>query len=344
MAKTKNTKVASKVDVPKKTKKTTKEKEVSVSVKSDSGNYKSSEPTLFQKIYGNETKKEVVPFPDSELQTQTKNIITQYDINVSFLPENIVNSINELVRDFSYFVQNKNMVNMISSIMDKDLVALNLLKQWLEPKSDLLLQLKKQNGIEDSTTHIVQGNIVVKNTNVNEAINSLPSNPNALANTPSTPNSNISVHNVHTHTNPSQPQNLKVHDVNPLIPREPSSTYQHTNNSMVFGENKNAHHEMMTAAAPSILATNTAQQNHAYVPEPIDMSSFFKNYVSSILDSIKGTFQMNNWGYIPLDVLHGILSKCDTSFKYELFNNGDESYLLVSNGKETIKTETFSIK
>ena len=336
MAKTKNIKVTSKADVPleaKKTKKATKEKVETAVVLN-------AEPTLFEKIYGNETKKEVVPFPDSELQTQTRNIIKQYDINVAYLPENVVTVINELVRDFSYFVQNKNMVNMISTIMDKDLVALNLLKQWVEPKSDLLLQLKKENGIEDAITPVVQGNVVVNNSNVNQAINSLPSNPNALSN-------NINIHNVNTtqiNQNQNQPQNLKVHDVNPFIPREPVSTYQHTNNSIAFGENKNAHHEMMTAAAPSILATNTAQQNHAYVPEPIDMTNFLKNYVSSVLDSIKGTFQMNHWGYIPLDVLHGILSKCDTTFKYELFNNGDESYLIVSDGKETIKTENFSIK
>jgi hypothetical protein len=85
------------------------------------------EPTLFEKIYGEEVSKESVPFPDSELQTQTKNIIKEYDINLSFLPENILNAVNDLVRDFTYFVNNKNMVNMISVIMDKDLVALNFL-------------------------------------------------------------------------------------------------------------------------------------------------------------------------------------------------------------------------
>ena len=336
MAKTikKNTekKASSKVDVPKnveskKATQKTKEKEVELTTEV------AQEPTLFTKIYGNETKKEIVPFPDSELQTQTKNIIKEYNIDVAYLPENILNAVNDLVRDFSYFVQNKNMVNMISVIMDKDLVALNLLKQWIEPNSSLLLQLKKENGIEDNLPIVQNSNVVVNNNNVNQVINSMPSNPNT-----NVPN-NINVHNI------NQPiQNLSVHNTNPFIPREPVSTYQHTNNSQVFGENKNAHHEMMTAAAPSILATNTAQQNHAYVPEPIDMTNFLRNYASSILDSIKGTFQMNHWGYIPMDVLNGILSKCDNTYKDEVFNNGAESYLVISDNKESVKTETFSIQ
>ena len=297
------------------------------------------EPTLFEKIYGEEVSKESVPFPDSELQTQTKNIVKEYDINLSFLPENILNAVNDLVRDFTYFVNNKNMVNMISVIMDKDLVALNFLKQWIEPKSALLLELKKENGgdvIEGATQSTGGSNIVVNNSNVN--VNSLPSNPNALSNAHTVTNQNV-------HLQYQQPQALAVHNVNPFIPREPVSTYQHTNNSMpIVGENKNAHHEMMTAAAPALLAGHTAQQNHAYTPEPLDMVNFLSNYSSSIIDSIKATFQMNHWGYIPLDVLNTILGGSDKAFKYEVVLAGKESYLIISDGTKTIQTEKFSVQ
>ena len=293
------------------------------------------EPTLFQKIYGEEVSKESVPFPDSELQTQTKNIIKEYDINLSFLPENILNAVNDLVRDFTYFVNNKNMVNMISVIMDKDLVALNFLKQWIEPKSALLLELKKENGgdVIEGATHSMGGsNIVVNNSNVN--VNSLPSNPAVPTVTPQ---------NVHLQY--QQPQALAVHNVNPFIPREPVSTYQHTNNSMpIGGENKNAHHEMMTAAAPALLAGHTAQQNHAFTPEPLDMVNFLSNYSSSIIDSIKSTFQMNHWGYIPLDVLNTILGGSDKAYKYEVVLAGKESYLIITDGTKTIQTEKFEVQ
>ena len=293
------------------------------------------EPTLFQKIYGEEVSKESVTFPDSELQTQTKNIIKEYDINLSFLPENILNAVNDLVKDFTYFVNNKNMVNMISVIMDKDLVALNFLKQWIEPKSALLLELKKENGgdVIEGATHSMGGsNIVVNNSNVN--VNSLPSNPNALSNV---------VTNENVHLQYQQP--LAVHNVNPFIPREPVSTYQHTNNSMpIVGENKNAHHEMMTAATPALLAGHTAQQNHAFTPEPLDMVNFLSNYSSSIIDAIKSTFQMNHWGYIPLDVLNTILGNSDKTIKYEVVLAGKESYLIITDGTKTIQTEKFEVQ
>ena len=298
------------------------------------------EPTLFQKIYGEEVEKESIPFPDSELQTQTRNIVKEYDIKLSHLPENVLNSVNDLVRDFTYFVNNKNMVNMISVIMDKDLVALNLLKQWIQPNTSLLLELKKENGgdvIEGATNSGGVSNVVVNNSNVN--INSLPSNPAALNNG----NNVVTPENVHLQY--QQPQNLAVHNVNPFVPREPVGTYQHTNNSLpIVGENKNAHHEMMTAAAPSILAGNTAQQNHAYTPEPIDMKNFLSNYASSIIESIKSTFQMNHWGYIPLDVLNTILGGSDKAYKYEVVLAGKESYLIITDGTKTIQTEKFAVQ
>ena len=230
--------------------------------------------------------------------------------------------------------------------MDKDLVALNFLKQWIEPKGALLLELKKENGGElkkenggdvIEAAHSTGGsNIVVNNNNVN--VNSLPSNPNALSNIPTVTNENV-------HLQYQQPQALAVHNVNPFIPREPVSTYQHTNNSApIVGENKNAHHEMMTAAAPALLAGHTAQQNHAYTPEPLDMVNFLSNYLSSIVASIKSTFQMNHWGYIPLDTLNSILSNSDKSFKYDIILNGKESYLIISDGTKTINSETFAIQ
>jgi hypothetical protein len=325
MAKTttnKKPKEATKKTEPKKTKVTGAKSVDSVS--------ETLESKLFKSIYGDEKPKEVIPFPDADFQTQTKNKIKEYDINVAYLPENIVNAVNDLIRDFTYFVQNKNMMDMISPIMNKDLIALNLLKEWSEPKADLLSQLKKERGIEDNSVVVIN--------NVNQPISSLPSNPNALN------QSNISVNAPASLPHMPSISNLRVHDVNPLIPRDPASTYQHTNNSSVFGENKNAHHEMMTAASPSIVANTTAQQNYsASTPEPVDMSRFLENYSKSIIETIKSTFQMLHWGYIPMDVLNEILSKCDKSIKYDVYNNGKDSYLVISDNKESIRTEAFAI-
>ena len=132
---------------------TTAEKSLEVSIEPETENV-SIEPEnslseieiLENLVYGEEEEKNVLPFPNSELQTQTKNFIIQYAVDVAYLPSEITDAINSLVQDFSVFVTNTNQFHLISGIMQKDLLAVNLLKDWAtEEKKNALLKLKQIN-------------------------------------------------------------------------------------------------------------------------------------------------------------------------------------------------------
>ena len=108
-----------------KSKQQTKKEEIEVL--SDVENQTENKLETHTLIYGNEQPKQVVAFPQSDLQLQTKNLIKEYGINISLIPQNIVDSLNSLVQDFSIFVTNPNQFNLIGGIMDKDLVTANLI-------------------------------------------------------------------------------------------------------------------------------------------------------------------------------------------------------------------------
>jgi hypothetical protein len=274
-------------------------------------------------IYGDEKEKNVLPFPQSDLQTQTKNIVNEYDINVNRLPQNIVDTLNDFIQIFSEFVSNPNQFNLIGAIMDKDLVSVNLIKAWIEDKKDLLLSLKETKKVE--------------------APKQLPNNLKEVLN------------NAKNETTP------QINNDNSVFPRQPVSTYQHNiaplpqqntnllNGVFPTGENKNIHYDMLSKAYPQIRANDTAQQNWmGQVPLQnevvIDKDKMFVDYVTSIGSSIQNTFQVIHWGYIPLDTLNNLINNCDKLYKYEIVNNGDNSFVKVTYNDKTINTNNFSLK
>lgn len=303
----------------KKTRKPREKKEIEKSIENVNVN-------LDTTIYGDEIEKNVLPFPQSDLQTQTKNIIKEYDINVNRLPQNIVDSINDFIQIFSQFVSNPNQFNLIGTIMDKDLISSNLLKSWVEDKKENLLKLKETKKPEqpkEIPAHLQ---------------NALDSAKNET-NIPATNNDNV------------------------VFPRQPVSTYQHNiappiqqennlfTNVFPTGENKTIHYEMLSKAFPQIRANDTAQQNwmgQVQVPNQnevvIDRDKMFADYVNSVTSSIKNTFQNIHWGYVPLDTLKNLINNCDKLYKYEIVNNGDNSFINITFNGKTIKTDSFSIK
>lgn len=302
-----------------------------------------SDAAIIEKIYGSEAPKAVTPFPNSELQTQTRNTINEFAIDISRLPQNVLDAVNALIGDFTYFVSNPQMTNMIPAIMDKDLTATNLLKSWAEPRRSLLMQLKaKTQGDSNSNAPVVLPPVTHGN--------GQPVTPN--------PNTTVTVKNpIDQNPNPSQTQGL--HGQNNFSPRMPESTYQHNinnpnvahNPNIIMGggiggvnENKNVHYEMLTKANPAIEAQNKAQQNLQYTPPPLDNQTVFQNYAKSVMDIINSTFQMNHWGYIPLDVLQAILNNCDKSYSYEVVVEGEKCYINISSSVGKIQTDSFIAK
>lgn len=280
--------------------------------------------SLDDTIYGEESDKNVLPFPQSDLQTQTKNIIKEYDINVNRLPQNIVDSINDFIQIFSEFVSNPNQFNLIGAIMDKDLVSSNLLKSWVEDKKENLLKLKETKKSEEPKE-------------IPEYLQNVLDSAKNETNIPA------------------------INNDNGIFPRQPVSTYQHNiapppqqntnllNGVFPTGENKNIHYDMLSKAYPQIRANDTAQQNWTgqvttQSEVVIDRDKMFVDYVNSVINSIKNTFQIIHWGYIPLDTLNNLLNNCDKTYKYEVVNNGDNSFINITFNGKTIKTDSFSIK
>jgi len=173
MAKTKNkpSVTKEKVSKDKEIKKSKKEEPVteavsepvSESVKATKPKAKAKEKVVKEisietKIYGDEPVKVVVPFPNSDLQTQTKKIITDFRIDATRLPENVVVAINDMVTDFSTFVTNPNMFNLVSVIMEKDTTAFNLLKDWSDSRQELLIQNKNEKEKDEQNLPTAQPN------------------------------------------------------------------------------------------------------------------------------------------------------------------------------------------
>lgn len=218
------------------------------------------EVSIETKIYGDEPVKVVVPFPNSDLQTQTKKIITDFRIDVTRLPENVVVAINDMVTDFSTFVTNPNMFNLVSVIMEKDTTAFNLLKDWSDSRQELLIQNKneKEKDEQNFPTEVVQ---------------------------------------------PTAPPLHTQSAFTPLIP----------------------------SALPKIAPV-------------IDKEKIHKDYCVSIFNLIQNCFQMCHWKYIPMSELQTLIGNCDKQYKYEIVNQGDNSYVVVSTDSLTEKTNTFSIR
>lgn len=273
-----------------------------------------SEESIHEKIYGStEVKIEVLDFPITDFQTQTKNIIKEYGIETCYLPQEIGTAINSMITDFTYFVQNPQNYGMVSVIMDKDLVATNLLKGWIEPRKDLLLQVKKHEVEEVKTLPAVTKDNWVQSAQ---------------------PQTVVNPHSVHTNTfHPRTPENNYVHTFG--IP--PSSM-----------ENKDVHYQVLAQADSSIKAQNHAHQNWqgevSEAPFVIDREKIFHDYCLSIESVIKGCFQNIHWGFVPESDVRVIISQLDQSYQYNLVVNGTQSYIEVNNGTASKKTDFFTIQ
>ena len=274
MAKTKNkpSVTKEKVSKDKEIKKSKKEEPVteavsepvSESVKATKPKAKAKEKVVKEisietKIYGDEPVKVVVPFPNSDLQTQTKKIITDFRIDATRLPENVVVAINDMVTDFSTFVTNPNMFNLVSVIMEKDTTAFNLIKDWSDSRQELLIQ-----------------------------------------------NKNEKEKNEQNFPTDAQPTTAPLHTQTAFTPLTPS---------------------VLPKIAPVI-----------------DKQKIHKDYCVSIFSLIQNCFQMVHWKYIPLSELQTLIGNCDKQYKYEIVNQGDNSYVVVSTDSLTEKTNTFSIR
>jgi len=62
------------------------------------------------------------------------------------------------------------------------------------------------------------------------------------------------------------------------------------------------------------------------------------------MEIINNTFQMLHWGYIPLDVLKGILSSADNTFGYEIVESNDDYYINISRGSDKTTTPRFKVQ
>ena len=297
---------------------------------------------LTKEIYGDEPLKDAIPFPKSEQKTQTISLVDEYNIDVQRLPSAILNLINDFVSDFTTLTQNPMMIALVSSIIQKDSSASNSIREWVEPRKDKLiaLKIKVKGGVS-----VVKDDKTVSNaqTTVNQS-NTAPTN---VAPPP-------------TNTTQQQPQQQQVaHGENPLIPRQPTGSYQHhihsnpavapnpldNNRHISVTENKDIHYEMLNKS--NHFADVHKQQNLQYVPEqivPVAPEQYIQNYADSIMASINGGFQMIHWGYIPLDTLKDILARADNSFGYEIVQSDEGSYINVSRGGHKVATPRFQMK
>jgi len=302
-----------------KTKRTYTKKKKNTETESKSGNEsenkneevaeESSEDFL---IYGNEPEKTLSPFPNSDLQTQTKNIIKQYGIDAKRLPENIVNAINEMVNVFSDFVKNSNNFSLIGAIMDKDLIAVNLLKDWIEPNKDLLLKLKDENKETEEEAK--------SNESSQEGLNP-------------------------THFAGRIPQGTYQHNVVAPSNNNPNIFNGGSNTSA-----KNIHLEMMTKAAASIQANLTANQNwgnNNNNPEEVvvvDHNKIFNDYCLSVIGSIKNFWQTKHWGHISVGEAEKIVKSLNRDYSPKLVVDGENSYIDFSFNGNDFRTDFFNCK
>lgn len=305
---------------------------------------------LIKEIYGDEPVKEYVPFPQSEQKTQTIAILSEYNIDRTRLPSDVSLAIDDFASDFTVFTSNPMMIQMVSTIIEKDSKAFTALSNWAEPRKEKLiaLKIKTVGGVSVTKSEPVSDNqnekVVVDSNNINNVINSIPNNAQPIQN-----------------TTPNQNQQAVSHGENPLIPRQPTGSYQHNihsnpvnnnvsptnpvaNHNMGMTENKNIHHEMLNKS--NHFADVHKQQNLQYTPEvvaPVSNLQYLQDYSKNIMEIINNTFQMIHWKYIPIDVLKGILANADKGLGYEVIqiSGTDECYINISRGADKISTDKF---
>lgn len=300
----------------------TAEKSLEVSIEPETENV-SIEPenslseieTLEHLVYGEQEEKNVLPFPNSELQTQTKNFIIQYAVDVAYLPSEITDAINSLVQDFSVFVTNTNQFHLISGIMQKDLFAVNLLKEWAtEEKKNALLKLKEIYPPEAPKENNVQAE-------------NMPKSNNPLV----------------SQFTPREPVSTYQHNVAPAA----ASPIQIAGLAPVR-ENKDIHYQMLQEASAKIREFDTAQQNwqgeKSQQEVVIDHKKIFADYSTTITNLVKSCWQIGRWGYAPISLVEKLIGEADKKYSYEIVNNGDNSFIRITFEGETINSDSFPMR
>jgi hypothetical protein len=306
---------------------------------------------LIKDIYGDEPLKDYIPFPKSEQKTQTTAIVAQYKIEVGKLPQDILNLVNDFASDFTNFTQNPMLFALIPNIQSKDAKASLALAEWIQSKNgkfEMLIQ-KSAGGISvvNSNTNTDNGGnkTVVDSKNINDVLKTMPQSTkdaNAIQTAQNNVNPNPTAFNPirqaeggtykhHIHSNPIQNNNINP---NPLA-NQPQSP---------MTENKNIHYEILSKSNP--YADAYKQQNYQSTQQPVvqvEPKQYLKDYLDSVMKNVTSAFQFIHWGYIPMDLLKDILSKCDKSMTYEIVKDDDSEYvyLRISNGTDNSESDKF---
>lgn len=298
---------------------------------------------LVLEIYGNEPVKANIPIPVSGQKTETNTLVKDYNLDISRLPEYIVNLIDDYAKDFTEYMNNPANYAIIPQIQKKDDLASKAIISWIEPKKELFKKLKEKSAggvsVVENQTNEILNKTVIDSKNVNDLLKSMPQKKQT-ENKTETPKSNTTqsspffrqaeggTYQHHIHSNP-----VKHYDpMNPLGNHQSNKT-----------ENKNIHHEMMAKSNPysSVHAQQNLSQTNQESFVEIDANKYIQDYLESIIVGIKNSFQMIHWGYMPFDVLQDILSKCDKKFIYEIVKEIDGVYLTASDGINKACSEKF---
>jgi len=323
-------------------------------------------------IYDYEPVKQVLEFPQTQTQTETDrtcNVI--YKIDVTRLPQDIVDKINDYLTDFRAFISapdNLKDISKIPVIMEKDKIASDAIKVWLAPKREYFEQekLKQAGGIAvtnvsqgqpqapqpqvQPTPQMPDGKIVIDKNNSQNIINSAPSVPSAMNNPNQPAHTVVTPHPYGAQAGQNPTPNYNTHNQHQFIPRTPSADYVPTigNNNIgginlppAFGDNSKTVNDMMAQMAQQ----HDGGHNHTTMGAPISNANFIDEYAKTIHQTITVGFPMYyHWGYIPLDSLKDILKNTEKSLSYEIVLNGEQSYVKISNGARVVETEKFSCR
>lgn len=280
---------------------------------------KSEIDVLIEKIYDNPLPIGVQPFPTTDIKTQTKTLIDNNKIDQSKLPQEIVDSINDLLVDFNVFLSNTMNVGIIPTVMEKDAKSYNLLNDWVTKRKEFIDKLNPQ--IKEPTFV-----------------------PPAIASNPQNSSFNASA------------QNININQQSGIF-RQAGSTYFHnptatssqshalSNSHIPSTENKNIHVEMTMKSIERQQKFNEQTRNGILSQKPeIDKEKYLNDYSNTIMGQINNTFQMIHWKYIPMDTLKTLLNNCDKSLNYEVYDCGDASYIKITDGVFVFESPKFAIK
>lgn len=261
-----------------------------------------------------EVDKPFIPFPQTDLEVTTKKMVVEYEIDCPKLPIEVLDKINALNEVFTQFVQQPYNIALIPKIRELDDAATASLKEWVD---------KNAKPSNKDKYELPDGRVLVNNETSTDVMKTLPnvvySGAPSLAN--QVPNQNIQT------PVPNQPSVTMVSGNMPRVSPPPVFLESNPSNGQPYQHNQPKNH------------------NEGLTWKPITDNAFMMTYSESIMEHIKATFQFNSWGYVPADVVQGILNGCDKSFKYELFQDGANSFVRITKESDgtTIETQKFKV-